>query len=279
LRIGLHVSIAGSIDQAVDRALERCCNTFQIFTRNPRGWKLKSLKKKDVDAFRKKLSNVDIHPVASHMPYLPNLSSPNKAIHRHSVGTLIAELERSGKLGLDYVVTHLGSHMGTGYESGLERIVTACNSALTSVNNNVMLLLENTAGQKNSMGHSFEDVQQIIRLIEDQTRVGVCFDTSHGFAAGYELRTTQGLNMTLERFDRIIGLKRLRIIHLNDSQGELGCHVDRHEHIGLGKIGADGFSVILHNQIVRSVPLILETPIDDRRNDLENLREAQLLAT
>ncbi len=239
---------------------------------------MKSLKKKDVDMFRKKLSNVDIHPVASHMPYLPNLSSPNAAVYRHSVKTLVAELERSGKLGLDYVVTHLGSHMGSGYESGLKRIVAAFNQALSSVDNNVLLLLENTAGQKNSMGHSFEDIGRIMGQIEDRSRIGLCFDTSHGFAAGYELRTPQKLDLTLKDLDKAIGLDRLRMIHLNDSQGELGSHLDRHEHIGIGKIGTEGFKTILHNEIIRSVPLILETPIDDRRNDVENLTQVRQLA-
>lgn len=277
-KIGLHVSIAGTIDRAVDRALERGCNTFQIFTRNPRGWKFKTLENDEIAAFKDKLSRGNIYPVASHMPYLPNLSSPKKPVYNLSVKTLVTELERSGQLGLQYVVTHLGSHLGEGYEAGLERIRSACNHALSAVENDVLLLLENTAGQKNSMGHRFEDLQQIINGIQHDSRVGICFDTSHGFAAGYELRTEEGLSSTLKMFDENIGLNRLEMIHLNDSKGDLGSNLDRHEHIGLGKIGVNGFRNILHNDVIRSRPLILETPIDSRRNDVQNLKRVRQLA-
>lgn len=278
MRIGLHVSIAGAIDQAVDRAVERGCDTFQIFTRNPRGWKCKPLKKAETLKFQEKLSKAGIRPVAGHMPYLPNLSSPKKGIYNRSVKALITELDRSGRLGLKYVVTHLGSHLGAGREIGLERILAACNKALSAVENDVLLLLENTAGQKHSMGDTFEDIQEIIRGIDQRSRVGVCFDTSHGFASGYELRTPEGLESTVSAFDQLIGLSQLKMVHLNDSKGDLGSHIDRHERIGLGKIGARGFSVILHHEAFRSLPLILETPIDNRRNDVDNLRRVRQLA-
>ncbi|MFH0848539.1 MAG: deoxyribonuclease IV [archaeon] len=277
-RIGLHVSIAGTIDQAVDRAVARGCNTFQIFTRNPRGWKFKALENEAIAAFKDKVAKEDIYPVASHMPYLPNLSSPKRSVYNLSVKTLVAELERSGQLGLQYVVTNLGSHLGVGYEAGLEQIRSACNHALSIVENDVRLLLENTAGQKHSMGHRFEEIQRIINGIEYDSRVGVCFDTSHAFAAGYELRTKEGLHSTLGMFDKIIGLKRLEMIHLNDSKGDLGSNLDRHEHIELGKIGANGFRNILHNDVIRSRPLVLETPIDNRRNDVQNLKRVRQLA-
>jgi len=278
MRIGLHVSIAGTIDQAVDRALERGCDTFQIFTRNPRGWKYKPLRKTEITMFQEKVSKAGLYPAAGHMPYLPNLSSPRKVIYNRSVKALIAELDRSGRLGLQYVVTHLGSHLGAGREAGLGQILAACNKALSAVDNDVLLLLENTAGQKHSMGDTFEDIQEIIGGIEQNSRIGVCFDTSHGFASGYELRTSEGLESTVSAFDRVIGLSRLKMVHLNDSKGDLGSHIDRHEHIGMGKIGVNGFRAILHHEAFRSLPLILETPIDDRRNDVENLRRVRQLA-
>jgi len=278
MRIGAHLSIAGSIDRAVDRAVERKCETFQIFTRSPRGWKFKPLDEEETEDFVRKVRESRIDPAVSHMPYLPNLASHDKVIYRKSVETLIAELDRAGRLGIRYVVTHLGSHVGAGMEVGLKQIVDACDKALFAVQNDVQLLLENTAGTKNSMGGSFEDMQRIIDGVNQRSRVGVCYDTCHGFAAGYDLRTPERLEMTLGQLDAVIGMDRLRVVHLNDSKGKLGSRIDRHEHIGLGHIGNNGFRAILHNGLIRKLPLILETPIDTRRNDEWNLRKVRQLS-
>jgi len=278
MRIGAHLSIAGSIDRAVDRAVERKCETFQIFTRSPRGWKFKPLDEEETEDFVRKVRESRIDPAVSHMPYLPNLASHDKVIYRKSVETLIAELDRAGRLGIRYVVTHLGSHVGAGMEVGLKQIVDACNKALFAVRNDVQLLLENTAGTKNSMGGSFEDMQRIIDGVNQRSRVGVCYDTCHGFAAGYDLRTPEQLEMTLGQLDAVIGMDRLRVVHLNDSKGKLGSRIDRHEHIGLGHIGNNGFRAILHNELIRKLPLILEPPIDTRRNDEWNLRKVRQLS-
>jgi len=279
MRIGAHFSIAGSIDRAVDRAVERKCETFQIFTRNPRGWKFKPLDEEEAEDFVRKVRESKIDPAVSHMPYLPNLASHDKVIYRKSVETLIAELDRAGRLGIRYVVTHLGSHMGAGTEVGLKQIVDACDKALFAVQNDVQLLLENTAGTKNSMGGSFEDMQRIIHGVDQRGRVGICYDTCHGFAAGYDLRTPEQLEMTLGQLDKVIGMDRLKVVHLNDSKGKLGSRIDRHEHIGLGHIGNKGFRTILHNGLIRKLPLILETPIDTRRNDEWNLRKVRQLSS
>jgi len=278
MRIGAHLSIAGSVDRAVDRAVEKKCETFQIFTRNPRGWKFKPLDEEEAEDFVRKVRESKIDPAVSHMPYLPNLASHDKIIYRKSVETLIAELDRAGRLGIRYVVTHLGSHMGAGMEVGLKQIIDACNKALFAVQNDVQLLLENTAGTKNSMGGSFEDMQQIIDGVDQRGRVGICYDTCHGFAAGYDLRTPERLEMTLGQLDAAIGMDRLKVVHLNDSKGKLGSRIDRHEHIGLGHIGNKGFRTILHNELIRKLPLILETPIDTRRNDEWNLRKVRRLS-
>jgi len=277
-KIGAHLSIAGSIDRAVDRAIEKNCETFQIFTRNPRGWKFKALDEEETEHFVRKLQMSKIDPAFSHMPYLPNLASHDKAIYRKSVETLVAELERAGKLSIRFVVTHLGSHMGAGMEVGFKQIADACNKALSAVQNDVQLLLENTAGTKNSMGGTFEDIRRIISGIDQRSRVGICFDTCHGFAAGYDVRTPEGLKTTLGQIDALIGLDRLKVVHLNDSKGKLGSHMDRHEHIGLGQIGNKGFRVILHNELIRELPLILETPIDNSHNDEWNLRKVRQLS-
>jgi len=278
LKLGVHVSISGSIDMAVDRAIERNCTTFQIFTRNPRGWKFKPLSTDEAKSFVDRLVASGIGPAVAHMPYLPNLASPKKSIYAMSLKTLIAELDRCGRLKIPYLVTHLGSHLGRGMEVGFERIIDACNVALSKVKNNVMLVLENTAGTKNSMGSSFEDIRYIIERIAARERVGICFDTCHGFAAGYDLQDTEAVQKTLEAFDKILGLRLLKAIHLNDSKGKLGSHIDRHEHIGMGFIGDEGFRAILHHQSLKDLPFILETPIDNRRDDFGNLRKVRELA-
>jgi len=278
VRVGVHVSIAGGIANAVDRAAMKGCDVFQIFSRNPRGWKFKDLSPQESKSFTAKLKKSVIGPVFDHMPYLPNLASPDEDIYTQSVSTLTVELFRCGQLQIPFLVTHLGSHRGSGQEERLRRLVDAISSAFSETENEVILLLENTVGTKNSMGGSFGDIAAIIDAL-DSKRVGVCLDTCHLFGAGYELRTPEGIRSTLEEFDNLIGLKRLRLVHLNDSKGELGSALDRHEHIGLGKIGEKGFRSILGNKTIKPLPMILETPIDSRRDDIDNLRVARELAT
>jgi len=302
LTVGCHVSIAGSIDKSVDRAVKRGCDTFQMFTRNPRGWKLKPLEDAVVAAFAKKLKSSGISPVVDHMPYLPNLASPKSEVYEKSIDALATELLRCRILGIPYLVTHLGSHLGEGKEEGLKRLICGINTVFEDLGNidradntseaakaakanepdreerDVMLLLENTAGTKNSMGGSFEDIGRIIKGIHQDYRVGICLDTCHAFAAGYELRTETGLSETIRQFQDNIGIDRLKIVHLNDSKGELGSHLDRHEHIGLGKIGEEGMIRILNRPEFTKLPLILETPVDERRDDPGNIIRVRELA-
>ena len=282
VRIGVHVSIAGSIDKAVDRAQEKGCDTFQIFSRNPRGWKIKTLSESEITRFIEKVDRFGIFPPVDHMPYLPNLAAPTDEVYEKSVATLNTELKRCNALKIPYLVTHLGSHRGLGHEVGLKRIVDAINTAFRDVDeeedNGVILLLENTAGTKNSMGGSFEDIRNIMDRIEHKERIGICFDTCHAFAAGYEVRTEDSLDKTLQHFDAVLGLKNLKLVHLNDAKGGLGSRLDRHEHIGLGYIGEDGFRLILNDARLKELPMILETPIDDRRDDTGNLQKVRELA-
>jgi deoxyribonuclease-4 len=277
MRLGLHLSIQGSIDRVVDRGVKRGCNTFQMFSRNPRGWHSKKLGSEELERFRSKLRESRIWPVFIHTPYLLNLASPKDDVYAKSVDLLKDELRRAAELGVPYVVTHLGSHLGYGKMGGFRRIVGAVNDSLSSVENEVVLLLENTAGTKNSMGSSFEDVGRILSEIEVGERVGVCFDTAHAFAAGYNLVSRGAVEHTLQRFDEVVGLEALKLVHLNDSRGALGSRVDRHEHIGLGRIGEQGFRNILQSML-GELPLILETPIDWRRDDLGNLEKVRELA-
>ena len=276
----MHVSIAGSIDKAVDNALILGCTAFQIFTRNPRGWKAKPLSNSDVINFREKLaaSKIDRFATVSHMPYLPNLSSPENDPFSKSLNSLVEELKRCSKLGVPYLVAHLGSHKGAGDQKGIEKLVKAFTKAAEDTPNDVMMLLENTAGQKNSVGSGFEQLASILFQLKPMKRFGVCLDTCHTFAAGYDLRNEKTVKSTLEQFDKFIGVENLKIVHLNDSKGVLGCNVDRHEHIGLGNIGEIGLSYIIKFANSKKIPIILETPIDDRRDDFGNIKKVKELA-
>ena len=279
MQIGCHVSISGSIDKAVDNAVERECSAFQIFTRNPRGWNAKELTDSDIKNFKKKLeiSKIDRFATCAHMPYLPNLSSPKKEGFEKSVKSLIDEVERCGKLGIPYLVTHLGSHLGTGEEDGIKRLVKALTKA-GETKNDVMILLENTAGQKNSVGADFEQLNEIFKQLKPTKKFGVCFDTCHAFVSGYDLRSEKSVKETFNEFEKHVGIENLKILHLNDAKGEIGCNLDRHYHIGLGNIGEKGMEAIIKLTIKKKIPIILETPIDDVRDDFENIRIVKELA-
>ena len=279
MQIGCHVSISGSIDKAIDNAIERECSAFQIFTRNPRGWNAKDLSNEDISNFKSKLksSKIDRHATCAHMPYLPNLATPKSDGFKKSVDTLIKEVERCAQLGIPYLVTHLGSHLGTGEEAGIERLVDGLTKA-GQIKNDVMILLENTAGQKNSVGSSFEQLGEIFTQLKPSKKFGICFDSCHAFVAGYDLRTEKKVKETFEEFDKYVGIKNLKILHLNDAKGSMGCNLDRHYHLGLGGIGEEGIKAIVKFANNKKIPIILETPIDDDRDDFENIRKAKEFA-
>jgi deoxyribonuclease IV len=276
MQLGCHVSISGSIDKAVDNAVERKCSAFQIFTRNPRGWNAKELTDNDISNFKLKLksSKIDRFATCAHMPYLPNLATPKKEGFDKSLKTLIDETERCAQLGIPYLVTHLGSHLGTGEEGGVKRLVEGLNKA-GETKNDVMILLENTAGQKNSVGYGFEQLGEIFNQLKPVKKFGVCFDTCHAFVSGYDLRNEEQVKKVFDEFDEFVGIKNLKIIHLNDAKGEIGCNLDRHYHLGLGRIGAEGIGAVVKLANKKKIPIILETPIDDDRDDFENIRVAK----
>ena len=279
VQIGAHVSISGSIANAITNASERECSAFQVFTSNPRGWHAKDLTDDGITNYKNNLSqsNIDRFATVAHMPYLPNLSSPEISVYEKSIHTMIREVERCDKLGIPYLVTHLGSHKGTGEDKGMQRLISAL-TEVAKTNNDVTILLQNTAGQKNSVGSDFTQLAEIFSSLKPASRFGICIDTCHAFAAGYDLRNEKNVKDVFEKFDSEIGLKHIKIIHLNDSKGELGCHLDRHEHIGLGHIGEAGLSQVVKLANKNKIPIILETPIDERRTDFENIRKAKDLA-
>jgi deoxyribonuclease-4 len=276
MQIGCHVSASGSVDKAIDNAIERNCSAFQIFTRSPRSWHAKDLTKDVIDAFKSKLkdSKIDRFAICAHMPYLPNLATPKDDAFEKSVNTLIKEVERCAQLEIPYLVTHLGSHLGTGEEAGIKKLVDGLTKA-GQTKNDVMILLENTAGQKNSVGSDFKQLGEIFKQLKPGKKFGVCIDTCHAFVAGYDLRTAEKVKKTFKEFDKHVGIENLKILHLNDARGELGCNLDRHYHLGLGGIGEEGIKSVVKFANKKKIPIILETPIDDDRDDFENVKIAQ----
>ena len=276
MQIGCHVSASGSVDKAVDNAVERNCSAFQIFTRSPRSWHAKELTKEVIDAFKSKLkdSKIDRFAICAHMPYLPNLATPKNDGFEKSVNTLISEVERCAQLGIPYLVTHLGSHLGTGEKAGIKKLVDGLTKA-GQTKNDVMILLENTAGQKNSVGSDFKQLGEIFKQLKPGKKFGVCLDTCHAFVAGYDLRTADKVKETFKEFDKHVGIENLKILHLNDARGEIGCNLDRHYHLGLGGIGEEGITSVVKFANKKKIPIILETPIDDDRDDFENVKIAK----
>ncbi len=270
--VGLHVSIAGSIDMAFDRAHELGATTFQIFTRNPNQWKFKPLADESVALFREKRMKLGLRRIVDHMPYLPNLASPEKSTMKISRYTLDEEIKRCDSLGVDYLVVHLGSHLGRGTAVGIASIAEAVNEAVAGSEGGTAVLLENMAGQKNCVGARFEEIRGILDRVKFSDRVGVCVDSCHLFAAGFDLRNEEAVEGTLGLFDEIVGLDRLKVVHLNDSKGTLGSRLDRHENIAEGKIGRAGMKAFLRYPGVDQRPIIMETPYEDIRTMKRSIR-------
>jgi deoxyribonuclease-4 len=273
------MSIAGGLHRAVQRAVESGCDCLQIFVKNQRQWRAGPLDAEAVRQWRQALSLGGVGPVVAHSAYLINPASPDGTIRLKSAAALLDELQRCGRLGVAGLVLHPGSHMGAGEASGLARVVEALNQALDQDDaHETPILLETTAGQGTALGYRFEHLAELIDRCDRPERLGVCLDTCHVFAAGYDVGTSDGCKRTLEEFDRVVGLKRLACIHCNDSKRELGSRVDRHEHIGQGRIGRDGFKCLINDQRLAHLPFILETPKgrDARGRDLDRINLATL---
>jgi len=273
--IGAHMSIAGGIARALARGADVGCQSIQIFTKNNTQWSGKRIGARDIRKFVETKRLYDIEPIVAHDCYLINLAGSKKEVFKRSVRAFAQEMKNARMLGLPYLIFHPGSHTGLGEEAGLSQLAKSLNLLLErESDSNLTLLLETTAGQGTSLGWRFEQLAFIIAQVKKKERVGVCYDTCHTFAAGYDIRTKEAYQRTLGEFDRIIGLEKLRVFHLNDAKRELGTRIDRHEHIGRGKIGLDGFRFILNDERFRDLPMILETPKEDeegRKMDRVNL--------
>jgi len=272
-RLGAHMSIAGGVSQALLRGQSIGCESIQIFTKNQRRWAEPNIPPEEIAAFKQLQAQTGIHPVVSHSAYLINLASPNDGLWQRSVSSLIRELERCESLDIPYMVMHPGSHMGFGEEAGLQRVARGLNMVHTATPHcRVMTLLEITAGQGNDLGHTFGQLARILELVSQPERVGTCFDTCHAFAAGYELRTSEGYQATFAELDELIGLDRLKVFHLNGSLGELGSRLDRHTHINEGELGLEAFRMLLNDPCFQHHPMLLETPKGKKmEEDMMNL--------
>lgn len=273
LDFGTHASASGGVDKALQRAADVGATSCQIFAKNERQWVGKPLDPAVVERFHAERERTGIRQVVVHDSYLINLASPKDDIHVKSMAAFLDEIQRCDTLDIPYLVTHPGAHTGSGVDQGIRKFGESLNRIFDMLpESGTITCLETTAGQGTTLGRSFEEIAAIIDLVEDKDRVGVCFDTCHTFAAGYDIRTMDGARDVIDEFDRVIGVGKLMVLHLNDSKNPLGSNKDRHDHIGEGMIGLEGFRGIVNDVRLAGLPAILETEKDDEgEHDRRNL--------
>ncbi|NQU17796.1 MAG: deoxyribonuclease IV [Candidatus Saganbacteria bacterium] len=270
--LGAHMSIAGGVDKAIERGNSIECKTIQIFVKNNNQWSSKPIPEDEIEQFKKLQKDTGIL-VFAHTGYLINLASPKETVYTNSMRSMLDELERSEKLGIPFTVLHPGSSLDTPKEDGIKKIAKSINDLFNKTKGQkVKIALETTAGAGSSVGSKFSEIGKIINLIEEKSRIGVCFDTCHSFSAGYDIKSKEGYQKCWDEFEKEIGLKYLLAFHLNDSKKEFDSHKDRHEHIGKGTLGLEPFRMILNDKRFNSLPMCLETPKNpDMHEDLGNL--------
>jgi len=272
MRFGFHISIAQGISTVIAKAQKTRCETIQLFSRNPRGWHFKSLPRDQVEEFKSQLKKSGISPCFLHLPYLPNLASASSDLYAKSVDSLCEDLSRAGALTIPFLVVHVGKRLELSERIAIARVAAAINRSLKKVPNEVVILLENTAGQGTELGANFAQLREILSSVDDRARVGICLDVAHAFQSSYDVSTRKGLDETLAEFDTLIGLEHLHLLHLNDSKTPLGSRSDRHWHIGKGHIGLEGFRNIVNHPLLVHLPGIMETPRADIKDDRRNMR-------
>ena len=273
------MSIGGGVDTAFDRGEQTGCDAMQIFTKNNTQWAAAPLAEKTIARYHQRQAETGITPVVAHASYLLNLATPDDALWNKSIDALAVELERCDLLTIPHLVIHPGSHMESGEEAGIARVVAALDIVHDRLPNaGVKIALETTAGQGTNLGYRFEHLAAMIEGVRAGDRLAACFDTCHTLAAGYDFRTPEGYAEVFRQFDEIIGLNRLAVFHFNDSQKEAGSRRDRHEHIGDGFVGIEGFRLILNDPRFGEIPMLLETPkSEDGHEDAENLARLRAL--
>jgi deoxyribonuclease-4 len=287
-RLGAHLSIAGGLPRAVDRAVASRCEALQIFTKSAGQWRARPLPPEEIALFRRRVDDTGIRPVVAHTSYLINIAAASPALRAQSIAALGEEIDRAEALGLDGLVMHPGSHTTGTPEHGLQLIGDGLRQLLAARRRGrTMILLEHTAGQGTNLGHRFEHLAAILDRLDGSPRVGACIDTCHLLAAGYDVCTPRGYRATFREFDRLVGLERIRVFHLNDSKKPCGSRVDRHEHIGKGCLGLEPFRLLLNDRRFGQSAMLLETPkLETPRSrrqsdadpwDLRNLRTLRSL--
>jgi deoxyribonuclease-4 len=267
--IGAHMSIAGGVPNAILEGMKYRCTAVQLFVKSSNQWKARPLAAAEISRFHELQDRTGMLAVG-HDSYLINLASPDRGLLRRSRDAFLLELERCESLRIPYLVTHPGSHRGAGEARGLDTIVESIDRLHEKSRGlKVMICLETTAGQGSGLGHRFEQLGFVLKHVGESARVGVCLDTCHIFAAGYDIRTPEAYRGTMKRFDRLVGLDRLKVVHLNDARKDLGSRVDRHEHIGKGRIGRAPFGFFLNDPRLKQIPFLLETPKGDKRGNLD----------
>ncbi|HKX31868.1 MAG TPA: deoxyribonuclease IV [Blastocatellia bacterium] len=280
-RLGVHTGIGGGLHRSIIEASEKGCQTWQIFSRNPRGWAARPLTEEEIRLFHEKHRESGLTPCIIHACYLINLAAPTSEIRIKSIIAFRDEIERGLAIGADYLVVHPGSSRGASFEEAIENCASAMHEAAAGLEDrmwrsNFQILIENTAGQGNQIGRSFEQVQQILTRCPDLP-MGMCLDTAHSFAAGYDWRDEQTAKRALTLLGKTVGFDKVKAVHFNDSKAAFNSLVDRHWHIGQGEIGDEGLARVLNHPQLRRLPFILETPQDDQTNDLTNLAAARAL--
>jgi len=273
--LGAHVSIAGGVKNAPLNGEKIGCNAIQIFTKNQRQWSAKPYEDEEIKEYFKNLKKTEIKKVVAHSSYLINLASPNEDIFKKSTDALIDDLNRCEKLKIPFEVVHPGSHLGEGIEKGIEKIIKGIDIVFKKVSGSG-IALETVAGQGTNIGFRFEHLRDIINGVKEKNRVFVCFDTAHTFEAGYDIRTEKGFRKVLDDFNKIIGIEKLVVFHLNDSKTPLSSNVDRHENIGKGLLGFEPFKFLVNSKEFKEHPMILETPGGDDMY-IEDLKTLNLL--
>jgi deoxyribonuclease-4 len=272
--LGAHMSIGGGVHRAIERGRSIDCTAVQIFVKNNMQWFARPLLREEIRAFLDHAQRKELQAAFAHANYLINLAATNPQFHANSLRALSEELVRADQLELPFLVMHPGAHLGAGEEAGLEKIIASLDAIWAVIPKvKTKIALETTAGQGSCLGERFEHLAAIIENVREPERLCVCLDTAHVFAAGYKIGSEAGVKKTFREFDRVIGLDRLAAVHLNDSKTERGSRVDRHEHIGTGKIGLDAFRFIMRDRRLRKIPKVLETPKGkDLAEDVANLK-------
>lgn len=270
--IGAHMSIAGGVFNALLHGKRVGCNTIQIFTKSNQQWKARKLESDEINRFMSDRDESGIRVACAHASYLINLASPDAALFKKSLDAFVEELERCELLEVPHLVIHPGSHMGKGETYGLKRVAEGINRACRKLpDGKCKICLETTAGQGSNLGSKFSELAEIIEQVDDPDRISICLDTCHVFAAGYEMNTETGYKSMMREFNKLIGVKRIAVVHCNDSKFPCGAKKDRHEHIGKGEIGLEGFRLLMNDRRFSKIPKILETPkgdesIEDKKN-------------